>query len=188
MKKNVKRLFSLLLVFCMIFSLSAIPVSAAKTKNVKYCKSYNYSTIKKKATTVKKGTTILKYKSGKGGYVKFKAPRAGKYKFTLSNVMPTDRSVDTNGYAGFIRVKKYRYSGTPYLDTIKIKTEGGKSTNMQLASPEFVSSFYRNSKPQKASTAYRNSRSAKIKMKKGETIFIYAYFTHDTSLKLTIKK
>ena len=89
----------------------------------------------KKSPSVKiKKTYKVTSKNKKGTYVKFKAPKAGKYVVTIYNVNSIGAKASDNdsNLANFYIRKPY--SGD-YLSLTKVKTQGGKSDVLFMATP-----------------------------------------------------
>ncbi|SNU05036.1 hypothetical protein SAMN06297422_102149 [Lachnospiraceae bacterium] len=169
MKLNsLKKALAIVMVLCTFFvmfeGVGKVNVEA-KTKKVTTSvleKKFN------KAPAVKKGTTKVTMKK-QHSYVKFTAPATKTYKITFSNVYdPADSSKKINGY---FTVRKLNYG--KYVWAEKVKTYGGKTTSIQVANSAFLANW----------TAYgdkvnhyKTSRTATIKLKKGETIWMEGYF------------
>lgn len=149
--------------------------AAATTKTVKHADfTTKLSVAKKKATVVKKGTTKLKVKPN-GGYVMFKAPKTKTYKLTLSNLTSKNPI-----YSAFAEVLKPQDKSILMTD---VKTQGGRSNVLWLADKANVA------KDKKDPISSRlASRYAKIKLKKGERVFLYIYGTKTIgTFKATLK-
>lgn len=157
-----------------------IQQQAAAKKTVKFQKdTSNTSTIKKKAATVKKGTTNLTIKKGEG-FIRFKAPAAKKYTFTFSNLKGQLMT------RAFVEVKKPQEGSPMYSSPIAVATQGGKSSTLYLG-------------PNGKTTKYGKkidwplkSRYATVNLKKGEEIYFWFYSEYylsrkDATMKLVIK-
>ena len=115
---------------------------------------------KKKVSTVKKGEMNL---SAREGMIMFKAPKAGTYSFTFSNLRPEKGAggVSYNGFATF-------YNSSVFIMPIaRVSTKGGKHPVLWLASKEGEQTYG------SMKTRCLLSRTGKIKLKKNEVIFIY---------------
>lgn len=182
MKKAKRILLSFVMILAMGLMVCGFrPVqaqAATKTvKNIKYSTELT-SKIKKYATVVKKGTTTLKVTNS--GFLKFKVPATKTYTFTFSKQTEPDGQYN-NGYAYIKRIRTNSYNGKQYLDSLKFKTQGGKT-----------SSAYFNSKASGTTSSVTTGsfipkRSCKVKLKKGETVYLYLYFAHKGSIRLNIK-
>ena len=180
MKKAKKLLCALLIVLTAVTMLSGpfqVPVQAARTvtANKNPNKAVN---IKKKGTY----RVVSKMNLRKDDYIRFTAPKTGKYTLTFSD----------------FRSKKYKSAemqlGSVYIqkksphDTLlfqKIKTKGGKSSILRICSKQWYNRYIKGKKVKASTELY--SRYAKISLKKGETIYISTYWTggkHSYSLKI----
>ena len=129
---------------------------------------------KKKAVTVKKGTTKLRVKAG-GGYVMFKAPKTKTYYLTFSNVK------SKNGVGSmFVFIQKP--SSGKYIFSADVKTKGGKTHVLWLADKKNV-----NKSAKDAKDWCLASRTATIKLKKGQMLFMNVYDSNSVNLTLKIK-
>ncbi len=182
MKKGKRVLLSFLMILAMGLMVCGFrPVQAqAATKKVKKIQytSELTSKIKKNATVVKKGTTTLKVT--KEGFLKFRVPATKTYTFTFSKQTEPNGNYN-NGYAYIKRVRTNSYSGKQYLDSLKFKTQGGKTTSAYFNANA-------SSTPSTITTGtFIPKRSCKVKLKKGETVYLYLYFAHKGSIRLNIK-
>ena len=177
MKKSLwGRLFALLAVLMLALSV-ATPAYAAKKATIK---SANFNTrrapVAKRATKVTKGTYKLTIAGGKG-YAKFTAPATKTYTFNVSNVKDSNRG--SNGY--WYIMTSHGYSSSKYIGQTEVKTQGGKTTTMWMTVNGYKSSGTGTSKN-------LASRYAKIKLKKGETVFVYfSFLNKKTTATLVIK-
>ena len=128
---------------------------------------------KKKAVAVKKGATKLKVK--KSGYIVFTALKTKTYYLKFSNA---------NARGGlpsmFVEIQRPFYS--KYVFLADVYTKGGKSNTLWLADKAHV-----NKKANKAKDWRLASRTAKIKMKKGEKLYMYLDGTSNFNITLNIK-
>ena len=112
--------------------------------------------MKKAAKAVKKGTATI---CARRGYAKFTAPAAGAYTFTYSNLR-------TKGVSGY----DYNRGLMIFLDSNSyfkyISTVGGSTPTLRVASSYAATGGT-------SAEAWLTSRSAKVNLKKGETIYIY---------------
>lgn len=179
-KKSTK-LLCLSLVMALVLSVfaptTAIEAQAAK----KVTTNYNI----KKAPSVKVGTTTVtskpyKYANYKKnlssvGYVKFKVPKTATYQFTISNVA---KKGDSKSYAN--GAVSFRTStGT----SLKVKTEGGKAYTLWVRS---AANYTQNGKV--TTSAFIPKRTATIKLKKGQIIYINFNNISTNTYSLKIKK
>ena len=156
------------LVFCMPVSVKTeAKIKTVSTKVSKY----------KKAAYVKKGTTKVifnfKGKSNYYPYIRFKAPEKKTYTLTFYNlnaVRKADRS--RNSVNGYINLELLN-NGVPTIK--KVKTNYGKAKSLKLASKNFYSRNRRSSGKKKV-YRYLKKRFAKIKLDKGEVVYISGYF------------
>ena len=181
MKKLMKRSIALLMMLVMIMAAASVAVSAKTVSKTVKKQKFTTSTnaIEKKAVKVKKGTTKLNIKKGQG-YVRFVAPKTKTYTFTFSKCTSSMRS--SNGYVTFMRkdASSPQYS---YSFNTKLKTKGGKDNTLWLSvnGADFSSNSNLLSRP-------IASRTGKIKLKKGESIYMYVYFGgRPAKAKLVIK-
>lgn len=124
----------------------------------------------KKAPSVKiKKTYKVTSKNQKGTYVKFKAPKAGKYVVTIYNVNSIGaKASDYDSHlANFYIRKPYN---SDYLTLAKVKTQGGKSDVLFMATPDSYNAHYKGVKV--TTKTYLQKRTATLTLKKGETIYV----------------
>ena len=137
----------------------------------------SFTTVKK-ATVVRKGTTNLRFR-GKEGYIKFTAPTAGTYTFTVSNVKMNGKYEFLRNCYGHIYVQNAKGSW------LKVRTQGGTTTGpLNIASSGYAETTG------KLLTRPIASRYAQLKLKKGQTIYLYVYTTsldYGATATLTIK-
>lgn len=137
----------------------------------------------KKAPAVKTGTTTVtskKAKTSTAKWVKFKAPKKGTYKFTVSNFKPSDE-INCGSFTFYTDPAKY--------DTLtNLKTQGGRTSNFHIASKKFMQ-YYKPGNTAKKNR-YRSSRTVTINMTKGQTVYMRLYYTTATkyTYSLNIKK
>jgi hypothetical protein len=155
--------------------------AATKTvKEISYGAKKN--TVAEKATKVKKGKTTLIVSQG---WAKFKAPKTKTYTFTLSNVasMGVNPASDINN--GYFVLGTFKGK---YFWSKRIKQNGKKVGSAYVCTPY---SWSLQSESVKANpTGYTSlpSRSAKLKVRKGGTIYLYFWFVKKpVSAVLTIK-
>lgn len=148
----------------------AVMVPAAGSVEAQAAKKVTANAQYQKAPTVKTGTTTVTSKKNKvstAKWVKFKAPKTGTYKFTVSNFKPAD---ETNcGHFNF-------YTNPASYDRLEnLKTEGGRNDNFSIASKKFMA-YYKPGDTKKKDR-YRTSRSVTINMTKGQVVYMRLYYT-----------
>ncbi len=160
-----KRVAALFMALALVVAFDVSPAFAAGKKTVR-TQGFTTSTsvAKRKATRVTRGTTRLTIKGGKG-YMKFKAPKTKTYTFTMSNMKSNRFSA-----SGYWYIMKSYGSGGRYIGQVPVRTQGGRTTAMWMG----VNGRNPGSTGKKI---YRTlaKRSAKIKLKKGEEVYIYVY-------------
>ena len=148
--------------------------AAATTKTVKKADfTTSLKVAKKKAATVKKGTTKLKGK--KSGYIVFKAPKTKTYYLKFSNAKAK------GGLLSMFVEMQQPFDGE-YVFLADVYTKGGKTDVLWLADKAHV-----DKKASKAKDWRLASRTAKIKMKKGEKLYMYMYATKNFNITLNVK-
>lgn len=157
-----------------VLALGANPVEAnAATKKVTGHANY------KKAPKVKVNKTYkVTSKNKNGTFVKFTAPKAGKYQiqiYNMNSLGATAAETDLN-LANFYIRKAPTSAYSTFLPILKVKTEGGKTDCLRMATPDSYNNHY---KDEKVTTAtYLQKRTATLSLKKGETIYVnMSYFT-----------
>ena len=143
------------------FAFMPSPAFAASSKSVsKQTFTTKSATVHKKAVTIKKGTTKLTYKAGVG-YVKFKAKKTKTYSFTVSSVKSKKFSSAT--YVSFYTKSAYKSKS---LASKKVSTKGGKNNTLWLSCNGYSHS---------GKLIYRPlaTRTGKVKLKKGQWIYLY---------------
>lgn len=166
---------------------AAIEAQAAK----KVTANYNY----KKAPAIKTGTTTVTAKKYNGSnnksktktaipWVKFTAPKAGTYQFTISDLTVKGKSNTTVVSAVGMWTGVNTWSGSTYPQSyLKVKTKGGKTSTLWLCSKNaYLSSG-------KVSTATSlPSRTATVKLKKGQVVYISFNQSYNVTYKVKVKK
>ena len=164
---------ALVLVFAMVTP--AYAVKRATLKKASYTTMRARAT--KNATKVTNGTYRLTISSGKG-YAQFTAPATKTYAFVVSDVKNSDQSL---GY--WYIMTSHRYKSQTYIGQEKVPTNGGKSTVLRMAI-----NGRRDRSGSSVAERYLASRYGKIRLKKGETIFLYFnFFGKNTRATLKIK-
>ncbi|MDO4632938.1 MAG: hypothetical protein Q4B01_03675 [Eubacteriales bacterium] len=152
MNNKVKKVLVLLLAMVMLLS---IPVSAA---SVNGGKSYN------KAKKVGRGTTVVTQKAGTASYVKFKAPKTKKYKFTISSLRCGGSFQNVYANAHFATGGEYNY--------VTFKQNGNTTTTLFLTTTRNYNSS------RKTGTTNITSlpkRTASFRLAKGQTVVMRLY-------------
>ncbi len=175
-KRSINRVLITAIAAVLLGIMMVMP-AFAKTTTVKPKSMYikagvQDSTIIKKAAKVKAGTTKVMLPSKKGTCVlKFTATKSKTYTFTFSGLKPTSDSNISLGFFSFLtRV-------TPGVDKLKMvpaNTKNGSQTIVQYGS----SNMY---------AAYPTSNYGKIKLNKGDTVFVYVAASHGKSINCKIK-
>lgn len=185
MKRIMKKLMVLGMA-AMLTAAAGASYASAKTVTVK---SYDFTTklssAKKMAKKVTKGTTtlVLTAKSknyASSGFVKFTAPKTKTYKFTFSSAKGIGEGKGDT-FTGF----NYIMTSTPYgsIGQTMVTTQGGKATALWTGSTN--RKVYTD---EKLVDRNLHSRYGKIRLKKGQTVFLYMYHScKKVSLKLNIK-
>ena len=150
----------------------------AATKTVKNIDFSTYRTekIKKKATTVKKGTTTLKLSSR--GYVKFKATATKTYSFKFSGM--TGPMAINNGFAYILLPEYKKYSKKYDFEKLQFSTAGGKTDTAWYSAKKYADT-------KKTTGAFLATRTCKVKLKKGQYVYLYLCFASNGKINLTIK-
>ena len=163
-KRKFTKVFALLLAMVMVLALPVEASAAAKVTAV---------TKETKAKAVKKGKTVVTLpkatkKSSTYSYVKFKAPATKTYKITLGNLRKRGRSSASDILATHSSLYKNGYYG---LDRVTIKLNKKKTDVMYICSAYSWSISKSYTKKITANT-FLPSRTASVKLKKGETLYI----------------
>ena len=180
----MRHMFRILLVAVLLTGILAAPVFAeeaateettVKTITLKKQKfTPKTSTAKKKAKEITIGESIVKMPAKGMGYLKFKAEKKGTYKFTFSDLVK--KKGDQKGYINFQTAKSGKKSE---LVRNKVKTMGGSSYAVWIATKDLKS----NSHPKIEWP--RKSRTAKLKLKKGQEV--YVFFSFEVKDTVTVK-
>ena len=181
MKKIKKLLCALLVMLAAVTMLSEpfqVEVQAARTVNA----NKNW----KKAPTIKKKGTYNINDKKNYGYIRFVAPKTGTYTISTYNHRDWGKSSAATQHLGsYFVYKKKTGSRYSYLNMQTLKTNYGKASAFKVTSKNWYNRFYRSAK--KTSTTYLYDRYVKIKLKKGESAYIEAYWTggrHQYTLKI----
>lgn len=185
MNKTSKKIIGTALSIAVAASLAGpfvIPVNAAtRTVSTKATKI-------QKAPAVKKGRSVVKIKKN-FSFIRFKAPKTKTYRFTFSNLnalRKADRRRNSANGSVYLGFAKYGIAIAK-----PVKTNYGTASYLEFASKNFCKSFYRHIARKKKPTEYFTSRYAKIKLYKGQTVYVYHFFAgvknSNVSYNLTIK-
>lgn len=166
-KENIFRRIALALSFALALTLltPAVAPTTVSAATRKVTGNTNY----KKAPAVKVGTTKVTCKK-QNTYVKFTAPKAATYQISIYNITSLNKpsSYQDYGHANFYIRQKSSSSSTP--SRMKVKTQGGKTDWLRMASPACYDSFYKGSKVTVDSSLKK--RTVTLKMKKGQVIYV----------------
>jgi len=188
------------LILCMILAMTfSTPASAAKVKTIKKlteeqvdaaCKPKKKKAQKllnKKARTVKKGTTALKINGE--GFLKFKAPKKGKYTLKFYNVRTVSRkSIDVDQKIGVDLYAMSKDLDKLILPDSKVSTKGSKDQSWGfIGTKEYVSEMKDMETDKKVSKRTYTSRSFSLKMKKGEMLYVKISSDAACTFKVKIK-
>ena len=186
-KKSTK-LLCLSLVVALVLSVFA-PTAAIEAQAVrKVTANYNY----KKAPAIKVGTTAVTAKPYKSSnlktktktavsWVKFTAPKAGTYQFTISNYAKKGNSNAVIYGCVTMMTGKNTYAGARYPKSyLSVKTKGGKVNTLYLRSAASYTSSGSVSK-----YTYLPSRTATVKLKKGQVV--YLDFNNSSTITCNVK-
>ena len=145
--------------------------SYAKVKQVPECKFTTLTrTAKLKSVAVKEGDTNIKLGSRSFGYVRFKAKETRKYTFTVSGLTGRKKEAYVNGL--FYIMTMYG-DKNQLIGQQNVKTKGGYSRPLRIANRSDGKPYSVNS--------YLKKRSGKIKLKKGQVVYIYLYANRGNS-------
>ena len=195
MRKKIKQMMLMLLVGILLTGSAAVSVPAeeteapgettgtaveADTTPVITLKKQDFtiktSIAKKKAIGITTGETIVKMPSKGKGYLKFKAPKKGTYKFSFSDLTKKKGSQD-----GYINLQLPKKGQTKKLVKQKVKSWGGKTYSLWLG--------IRNKKYGSNKAEWtRTVRNAKVKLKKGQVIYIFFSFAAKDTVKVKVGK
>ncbi len=168
----LKRALTLLMVATILVTLSNPLTVQAKVKTVKPKAVHNIantyeSYAKSVSKKVTKGTTRVYLKQymalSYGGCIRFTAPKTKTYTFKISGLKHPAKKGTLMGGMTF-------YSPNEYTDRLLfkyVKTKGGTSERLNVANPKPKGLYYSN-----ATQVYYTSRTGKVKLKKGETIYM----------------
>ena len=188
-KQNYKKLILLLMTLFLLAAASPMQAYAVTAKTVKkHGYTTRTATAKSYSRKVERGVTY-KLKVQKG-YLRFTAPKDGTYLFTFSELTQGVSGTTGGERFGYIRLMTTQKSAPDHITQRKVTTKGGKDTLLCLATSEY---YNENVKGETITTrSYLPSRQGKIKLTKGQVVYIYMNFgskVYDTvKLKITRKK
>ena len=173
--RKAGRIVSTILLAVLFLAVMA-PSAEAATKKVKtqaYSSVYSKK-LHNKAKTITLGTNTLKITQS--GYVKFKVPKSKKYTITYTG-MSVKKGTSTYGYSDI-------YVPEMQPDKVIMKsrtftTKGGKASTAWFGVEKYAST-------EKTTTAFLATRNAKLKLKKGTTVYIYINVGTNTTAKLNL--
>ena len=164
MKK--RRLLSVVLMMIAVLMLGLNTQAATKSvKSLDYKESLT-SEIKKGATIIKQGSTKLSVNTT--GYLKFIAPSSKSYSFTFSGMTGGDG--ENVGSALFL---------DKYMETLTFTTTGGKTDTAFFAASKSADD-------NDSTEADLASRTCKMKLNKGQVVYIFLSFDEKGSINLGI--
>lgn len=144
----------------------------------------------KKAPTVKTGTTVVTVKKKPKNldalytYVKFKAPKKGTYTFTVSSIkIKGEKPANSIACGDFIIQKPS--ADKKYLNSQKVKTEGGKTAFLAIGTKEMYE--FSKSEGEKKVNQFLTKRTGTLKLKKRETVYIMFYLISDKQYTYNLK-
>ena len=184
MRKRLS-VFFLMAMFVITATFCVQPTLAAK-KTTKIKATTNW----KKAKTVKTGKIYKVTAKNKDGasesFLKFKAKKKGKYRFTFSKFRNASKQ---NTVGTLYNISICRYNGNKYfgpVDMRTVKTQGGKAEVLQCCDEKWNTAY----EDKNSVRANLTSRYADIKLKKNEVVYIRTYQTDSAkyTYQLKIKK
>ena len=172
--KSTKGIKKLLMALALVLCVAAFVPATASVQAEAKTKTVTANKKQKKAPALKLGKTY-KVNSKNNTLVKFTAPKTGTYKVTISNIATSPKVKSGADYElGNLFIQKKSSSGR-YLISQTVKTQGGKYSNLKMATKD---SYNHNYKGKKVTVnTYLASRYGKIKLEKGETIYMEYYYT-----------
>jgi hypothetical protein len=178
MKRITKKALFLILVMTIVIGASLGTYAACK-KTVRYSKNRGTTAasirvINKVATKVPRGTTNLTFNDS--GYLKFTAPKTATYSFTFSNVRGKNVCSGVSIYKYVPSQKSWTgRTFAAHLEAIKVSTQGGKAYSLNLASK---GKTIPGNKSTTGANKYLASRTGKIRLSKGQTIYMYYFASY----------
>lgn len=178
-----KRLKALALTMAAALALSIFVPAVAPVNEVYATKTVKAKRYANKAKSVKKGTTIVKakYDGIWAGLVKFKAPKKGTYRFTISDYKG---AADSYMALNICRVKNYSLKKKSFKTPSSKKTTVSETIFSKKDCKKYSALGYTKA------DGVRSSTYVQLKLKKGQTIYIASSTSGSKSYryKLKIKK
>ena len=165
---DMKKIIGLLTLLLLLFT---VPTHAATTIKPKSCK-YTTSVKKVNAKKVTTGTYTVKLKGN--GYMKFTPSATRTYEFKFSSVKTK--------FSYALGSVIFQKADGKQLKNISVKTDGGKT---DMINPATRNDAVDEDEP---AELYLKTRSAKMKLTKGEALYIYFNFVGADSVNMKIKK
>ena len=125
----------------------------------------------KKAPSIKLNKTYKVTSKTKGGdtYVKFKATKTANYVFTIYDMKAYKPVAGCDGcHIGRFYIRKPNSRG--FLEYQLVKTQGGKTKTLHMATPKM---YKQSPDPKNQKGSFLQKRTATLKIKAGETIYIH---------------
>lgn len=162
-KRSRSKIFLLMLVVLVgtVFLASVSSVQAAQTVTTN--KSWQ------KAKVIKKKGTYNINSKVKSGYIRFTAPKTATYTISVYNIRNWGKNSSESDLVGQFWVNKESKRGG-FVEPLKLKTNYGQSQVFPLASKLVVNRWGNAGRNTTGKCLY--SRYAKVKLKKGETVYI----------------
>lgn len=181
MKQILKRLAVVVLAFAVAVGVFT-PSQAQAAKKIKAVYGADH------AKAVKKGKTYIvtskEYVSEKGlTYIKFTAPKTGKYKFIFSGLTKHGEKTEECIMNGCLSLKAYDDYG--YLSSIKLDFGKGQTGDTLYLCSEYSASI--SNPDEKNMYSYLPGRYAALKLTKGTTVYMAFNFIDTCDVKLQIK-
>ncbi len=195
MNSMKKRKSALLVCMGLVMALALTVFAPAAGMEVQAVRKITSNYKYRKAPAAKTGTTIVTarpYKSSNNSkkamsavsWVKFTAPKAGTYQFTFSDYMVKNKKDDILFGAISMYTGISRYADAAYPDNhLKVKTQGGKTYSLDMCS---AASYRKYGKITTATSL--PSRTATVKLKKGQIVFMNFNNSKTATCKVKIKK
>lgn len=182
MKRILKRTAALLMAFVLLGGF-VVPLKAeAAVKKITAKTSWSNSP---KLNTGKNYLVTAKEYKKSLYYVRFTAPKNGTYVFTFKDLTKHGESTEDvimNGTVGF---KAFQYDYEKEPSSVKLKQGKEETYSLSICS-RYSWSLHSDSKTD--IYAYLPERQAKLKMSKGQTIYISFNFIDKCDVELNIKK
>lgn len=178
--KKMKKFICALLVMLTAVTMMTEPFQA----EVQAARTVTAAKTWKKAPTIKKKGTYNVNDKKNDGYIRFVAPKTGTYTISVYNNRDWGKSSAATQHLGSFYVYKYN-PDYKSLSMQTLKTNYGKNWTFKISSLNWYNRYYKSGK--KNSSTYLYNRYAKIKLKKGETIYIQSFWTgkkHQYNLKI----